>query len=62
MASILRSSKFVRYFAGLARSIIFNSARGDIDGTLLQKSQCLSTGLTKYVMYFYVMCIEVRLS
>lgn len=46
MASILRSSKFVRYFAGLARNIVFNSTRGEIDGTFILKSQCLSNGLT----------------
>ncbi|XP_069704273.1 leucine-rich PPR motif-containing protein, mitochondrial [Periplaneta americana] len=47
MASILRSSKFVRYFAGLARNIVFNSSRGEIDTIFIQKSQCLNNGLTR---------------
>lgn len=40
MASILRSSKFVRYFAGFARNIVFNTVR-ETEGSLLQQSQCL---------------------
>ncbi|EAT40722.1 AAEL007565-PA [Aedes aegypti] len=40
MASILRSSKFVRYFAGFARNIVFNTVR-ETEGSLLQHSQCL---------------------
>ncbi|XP_046663797.1 leucine-rich PPR motif-containing protein, mitochondrial isoform X1 [Homalodisca vitripennis] len=41
MSSILRSSKFVRYFVGLARNIVI-SHRQDADGSLLQRSQHLS--------------------
>ncbi|XP_053691599.1 leucine-rich PPR motif-containing protein, mitochondrial [Sabethes cyaneus] len=40
MASILRSSKFVRYFAGFARNIVFNTVR-ETEGSLVQQSQCL---------------------
>ncbi|XP_055546807.1 leucine-rich PPR motif-containing protein, mitochondrial [Wyeomyia smithii] len=40
MASILRSSKFVRYFAGFARNIVFNTAR-ETEGSFVQQSQCL---------------------
>ncbi|XP_055641196.1 leucine-rich PPR motif-containing protein, mitochondrial [Toxorhynchites rutilus septentrionalis] len=40
MASILRSSKFVRYFAGFARNIVFSTAR-DTEGSFVQQSQCL---------------------
>lgn len=47
MASILRSSKFVRYFACLARSIVISPARGDVDGTCIQKSRSLSITLAK---------------
>uniref|UniRef100_A0A1B6EW94 PROP1-like PPR domain-containing protein n=1 Tax=Cuerna arida TaxID=1464854 RepID=A0A1B6EW94_9HEMI len=41
MSSILRSSKFVRYFVGLARNIVISN-RQDADGSLLQRSQHLS--------------------
>uniref|UniRef100_A0A1B6MDN1 Pentacotripeptide-repeat region of PRORP domain-containing protein n=1 Tax=Graphocephala atropunctata TaxID=36148 RepID=A0A1B6MDN1_9HEMI len=41
MSSILRSSKFVRYFVSLARNIVISN-RQDIDGSLLQRSQNLS--------------------
>lgn len=47
MASILRSSRFVRYFAYLARSVVLSPARGDVDGTFFQKSRNLSIGLSK---------------
>ncbi|XP_062545497.1 leucine-rich PPR motif-containing protein, mitochondrial [Armigeres subalbatus] len=40
MASILRSSKFVRYFAGFARNVVFGTVR-ETEGSLLQHSQCL---------------------
>ncbi|XP_058445927.1 leucine-rich PPR motif-containing protein, mitochondrial [Malaya genurostris] len=40
MASILRSSKFVRYFAGFARNVVFNTVR-ETEGNLVQQSQCL---------------------
>ncbi|XP_055597632.1 leucine-rich PPR motif-containing protein, mitochondrial [Uranotaenia lowii] len=40
MASILRSSKFVRYFAGFARNIVFNTVR-ETEGSFIQQSQCL---------------------
>lgn len=40
MASILRSGKFVRYFAGFTRNIVFNTVR-EAEGNLIQQSQCL---------------------
>ncbi|CAG9859713.1 unnamed protein product [Phyllotreta striolata] len=40
MASILRSSKFVRYLAGFARNVVVNTPR-EFDGTLINNSQCL---------------------
>lgn len=46
MASILRSSKFVRYFAGLARSVVFNSSR-ETEGNFVQQSQCLCSSLSQ---------------
>lgn len=46
MASILRSGKFVRYFSGIARNIVFNS--GDSGGTnFVQHSQTLCAGLSQ---------------
>ena len=47
MAAILRSSRFVRYFTCLARNIGLSPAKGDVDGTLLQKSRNLSIGLSR---------------
>lgn len=47
MAFILRSSRFVRYFACLARNIVLSPTRGDVDGTFIQKSRNLSIGLAK---------------
>jgi hypothetical protein len=47
MGSILRSSRFVRYFACLARNIALSPARRDVDGTLTQKSLNLSIGLAR---------------
>lgn len=40
MASILRSSKFVRYIAGFTRNIVFNTVR-ETEGSFVQHSQCL---------------------
>lgn len=40
MASILRSSKFVRYIAGFARNVVINTPR-EFDGNLVNSSQCL---------------------
>uniref|UniRef100_A0A6B2E5A6 Putative bicoid mrna stability factor n=1 Tax=Phlebotomus kandelakii TaxID=1109342 RepID=A0A6B2E5A6_9DIPT len=40
MAGILRGSKLVRYFAGFARSIAFNTTR-EVEGNGLQQGQCL---------------------
>ncbi|KAL3266917.1 hypothetical protein HHI36_011067 [Cryptolaemus montrouzieri] len=40
MASILRSSKFVRYVAGFARNVVINTPR-EFDGNLVNTSQCL---------------------
>uniref|UniRef100_W4VRN5 Putative bicoid mrna stability factor n=1 Tax=Corethrella appendiculata TaxID=1370023 RepID=W4VRN5_9DIPT len=45
MASILRSNKFVRYFAGFARNIIFNSSR-EYEGNLVQQNQCFCNSLS----------------
>ncbi|XP_053673017.1 leucine-rich PPR motif-containing protein, mitochondrial [Anopheles nili] len=45
MASILRSSKFVRYVAGFARNLVFNSAR-ETESSFVQQSQCLCGHLT----------------
>ncbi|EFA01919.1 leucine-rich PPR motif-containing protein, mitochondrial [Tribolium castaneum] len=40
MASILRSSKFVRYIAGFARNVVLNTPR-EFDGNLVNTTQCL---------------------
>ncbi|GJQ86626.1 hypothetical protein Trydic_g15730 [Trypoxylus dichotomus] len=40
MASILRSSKFVRYIAGFARNIVVNTPR-EFDGNFVNNTQCL---------------------
>ncbi|XP_058819809.1 leucine-rich PPR motif-containing protein, mitochondrial [Topomyia yanbarensis] len=40
MASILRSSKFVRYFAGFARNVVFNTVR-ETESSFVQPPQCL---------------------
>uniref|UniRef100_A0A182QIP6 Uncharacterized protein n=1 Tax=Anopheles farauti TaxID=69004 RepID=A0A182QIP6_9DIPT len=45
MASILRSSKFVRYFAGFARNLVFSTAR-ETESSFVQQSQCLCGNLT----------------
>uniref|UniRef100_A0AAG5DD85 Pentacotripeptide-repeat region of PRORP domain-containing protein n=1 Tax=Anopheles atroparvus TaxID=41427 RepID=A0AAG5DD85_ANOAO len=45
MASILRSSKFVRYFAGFARNLVFNTAR-ETESSFVQQSQCLCGNFT----------------
>nr|CAH7745849.1 unnamed protein product [Callosobruchus chinensis] len=39
MASILRSSKFVRYIAGFARNIVVNTPR-EFDGNFVNNAQC----------------------
>ncbi|CAH1960976.1 unnamed protein product [Acanthoscelides obtectus] len=39
MASILRSSKFVRYIAGFARNIVVNTPR-EFDGNFVNSAQC----------------------
>lgn len=41
MSSLLRSTKFVRYFTGAARTLILNSAK-TADATLLSNSKALS--------------------
>ncbi|XP_055586791.1 uncharacterized protein LOC129739387 [Uranotaenia lowii] len=43
MASILRATKFVRYFAGFARNIDFNTVR-ETEGSFIQQSQCSVSG------------------
>ncbi|KFB39253.1 hypothetical protein ZHAS_00006602 [Anopheles sinensis] len=45
MASILRSSKFVRYFAGFARNLVFNTAR-ETESSFVQQTQCLCGNFT----------------
>ncbi|KAK9870349.1 hypothetical protein WA026_006434 [Henosepilachna vigintioctopunctata] len=40
MASILRSSKFVRYVAGFARNVVINTPR-NFDGNFINTSHCL---------------------
>nr|XP_023028238.1 leucine-rich PPR motif-containing protein, mitochondrial-like [Leptinotarsa decemlineata] len=40
MSSILRTSKFVRYIAGFARSIVVNTPR-EFDGNFVNNSQCV---------------------
>ncbi|XP_055917516.1 leucine-rich PPR motif-containing protein, mitochondrial [Eupeodes corollae] len=44
MASILRSGKLFRYFAGLTRSVVFQSVR-ETEGSLVQNSQCVCSNL-----------------
>ncbi|KAF2894634.1 hypothetical protein ILUMI_11532 [Ignelater luminosus] len=44
MASILRSSKFVRYIAGFARHVVINTPR-EFDGNLVNTSQCLCSNI-----------------
>lgn len=45
MASILRSSKFVRYFAGFARNLVLNTTR-ELEGNLVQQGPCLCSTLS----------------
>ncbi|KAG5883517.1 hypothetical protein JTB14_019286 [Gonioctena quinquepunctata] len=40
MASILRSSKFVRYIAGFAKNVVVNTPR-EFDGNLVNSTQCI---------------------
>ncbi|XP_035911020.1 leucine-rich PPR motif-containing protein, mitochondrial isoform X2 [Anopheles stephensi] len=47
MASILRSSKFVRYFAGFARNLVFSTAR-ETESSFVQQSQCLCGNFTSF--------------
>lgn len=46
MASILRSSKFVRYIAGFARNVIINTPR-EFDGNLVNTSHCFCGGIQR---------------
>ncbi|XP_044733810.1 leucine-rich PPR motif-containing protein, mitochondrial [Chrysoperla carnea] len=46
MASILRSSKFVRYIVGFTRNVTVNPVR-DLDTTAIQNGQCLCSILTR---------------
>ncbi|XP_065358584.1 leucine-rich PPR motif-containing protein, mitochondrial [Calliphora vicina] len=43
MASILRTGKFLRYFAGFTRNVVVNSVRDTESGTLLQNTSCMCT-------------------
>ncbi|XP_055375539.1 leucine-rich PPR motif-containing protein, mitochondrial [Condylostylus longicornis] len=45
MASILRTGKFVRYFAGFTRNIVFNSIR-ETENNLIQNTQCICGNFT----------------
>ncbi|CAH0561344.1 unnamed protein product [Brassicogethes aeneus] len=46
MASILRSSKFVRYIAGFAKNVVVNTPR-EFDGTLVNTTQCFCGALPR---------------
>lgn len=46
MASILRSGKFVRYFSGIARNIVFNSTK-ETETSFVQHSQTLCANLSQ---------------
>lgn len=46
MASILRSSKFVRYIAGFARHVVINTPR-EFDGNLVNTTQCFCSLLPR---------------
>ncbi|KAF5275552.1 hypothetical protein FQR65_LT04155 [Abscondita terminalis] len=46
MASILRSSKFVRYIAGFARHVVINTPR-EFDGNLINTTQCFCSLLPR---------------
>ncbi|XP_037819162.1 leucine-rich PPR motif-containing protein, mitochondrial [Lucilia sericata] len=43
MASILRTGKFLRYFAGFTRNVVVNSVRDTESGNLLQNTSCMCT-------------------
>lgn len=45
MSSMLRSSKFIRYFAGITRNIVFSAPR-EPDGNIFQRTQCLASVIT----------------
>ncbi|PSN31581.1 hypothetical protein C0J52_21546 [Blattella germanica] len=47
MSSTLRSSKFVRYFTGIARNVVSNTKIGEADGRFVQQSACLNYILSK---------------
>lgn len=47
MASILRTGKFLRYFAGITRNVVVNSVRDTESGTLLQNTTCMCTQFQK---------------
>lgn len=51
MASILRSSKFVRYIAGFARNVVVNTPR-EFDGNLVNTAtaQCYCGAIPRYVI------------
>lgn len=42
---MLRSTKFIRYFAGITRNIVFSTPR-EIDGNIFQRTQCLASVIT----------------
>ncbi|TMW54433.1 hypothetical protein DOY81_000425 [Sarcophaga bullata] len=43
MASILRTGKFLRYFAGFTRNVVVNSVRDTESSSLLQNTSCMCT-------------------
>ena len=49
MSTILRSSKYLRYFASIGRNLVLNSGRGEIHETVIPQKQCLKCELPKYV-------------
>lgn len=50
MATILRSSKYFRYFASIGRNLVFNSSRGEIQDTVIPQKQCLNFEFPKFLV------------
>lgn len=47
MASILRTGKLLRYFAGFTRNVVVNSVQNTESSTLLQNTTCMCTPFQK---------------
>lgn len=43
MASILRSGKFIRHFAGFARSLVINNTSRETESNIFQRRQLCGT-------------------